>query len=142
MDFTVERLPWKFIQKYGDYESYVLVCEDDYRNIFNVNANGNFQKRNKRKVMIKCEGLVKIVPKNGKGRVYRKCKMNGKAGSAMMGSRTKELLNSRVVCIFPSSWLSFMWHHPEFSIRYSFISGVVFGLTSIILSVLSLIVSI
>lgn len=132
-------MPSEFVKDHIDYENYVVAYSKDLAKIYGeeVIADGIDDRD-------QFDGLVKIRHSNKV--VYRKC-VAGKGvlkDAIGIGYRTlgklgiKKADYTESVCVMPTNWFCYLWHHNNSAVRGPFI----FGFFSLVISILGIIVSI
>lgn len=129
----------EFVEANSEFENYVLVYSKSLAKIYGdeVLADGIDDKN-------QFEGLVKVCC--GKKVVYRKCIARKGFSKDEMGIGYRTLMklgisnggDTEFVCVMPTNWFCYLWHHNNSVVRGPFI----FAFFSLIFSILGIIVSI
>lgn len=130
-----------FVEKESEYENYVLVNSQKYREIY-----AKEDKTKNEYDSSKLQGLVKISYGDCKRSIYRKCKGSSvPSDTIMLGYRSAHFLCDNPeeceVIIKPTNAICYLLHHNDAAIRIPFICALIFGVISIILSITGIILT-
>ena len=141
-DYTVKAFDQRFIEKYKDYEKYVALTPQSLSTVSGW--------ENKDQIpFYDSEALLKIT--FDKTSIYRKgvgYTAEGFNGNEIMiGYRSRKILGvddttDFSVNVSKTCWFAYLWHHFDSAIRWPFRIAVIFGLTSILFSLASILLNI
>lgn len=131
-----------FVQREPEYENYVFVNSQKYRELY-AKGNNTSNECDREKL----QGLVKIMLVGDcKHSIYRKCRGSAvPSDTILMGYRSAHALSdspTEKVIVEPTNAICYLWHHNDAAVRIPFQIAVSFGLFSIILTIVGIVLTI